>query len=183
VTALVVGIGNCSRGDDGAGPEVATRVAELDIPGVHVIVEDEPLALIEHFAAHDDVIVVDAVKPGGDAGRVHVRVVGPDPLPRHVHAIGSHGLGVVEAVELARALGRLPRRLTLIGSEAETLSAGAPLSAQVADRLVDAVRAVEAALLVSRPADRSGMDGWDVALSRPENYRLASEWFSQGDSL
>lgn len=150
MNALVVGIGNRSRGDDGAGPEVAARVAALGIPGVQVIVENEPLALVEHLGAHDDVIVVDAVKPGGDAGRVHIWLVGPDPLPRHAHAIGSHGLGVSDAVELARALGRLPRRLTLIGIEAETLCAGAPLSMQVANGLDDAVRAVTDTLTATR---------------------------------
>jgi hydrogenase maturation protease len=148
--ALVVGIGNPLRGDDGAGPEVAGRVARLAIPGVTVVIADEPLALVEHFAANDEVIVVDAVQTGGAAGEVRVWVVGPDPLPRRGHAIGSHGLGVAEAVELARALGQLPRRLTLVGVEAETFCVGAPLSARVTDHLGDAVRAVTDALTATR---------------------------------
>ncbi len=147
---LVVGIGNRTRGDDAAGPEVAARVAarvaELDVPGVTVVVQDEPLALVEHLTSHTEVVVVDAVAPGGDPGRVHVWHVGPSPLPRDVRAIGSHGLGVAEAVELARALGRLPRRLTLVGVEAQTLSLGEPLSDRVGERLDDAVRAVLDAL-------------------------------------
>lgn len=146
VAPLVVGIGNRSRGDDGAGPEVAARVARLALPGVQVVVQDEPLALIEYFAMHDEVVVVDALKPAGDAGRVQVWLVGADPLPVQAHAIGSHGLGVAEAIELARALGRLPRQLTLVGVEAQTLREGAPLSAAVSDHLGDAVQAVADAL-------------------------------------
>ncbi len=53
VSALVVGIGNPSRGDDAVGPLVADRVARLGLPNVEVVVYDEPLALVEHLAAHD----------------------------------------------------------------------------------------------------------------------------------
>ncbi len=45
---LVFAWGNSSRGDDGAGPEIARRLRELDKPGV-VIVEDMQLQ-IEHVA-------------------------------------------------------------------------------------------------------------------------------------
>ena len=150
MTSLVVGIGNRWRGDDGAGPEVAARVAELGLPGVQVVVQDQPLALLEHLADHDEVVVVDAAKRGGPAGRVHVWLVGTAPLPRHRHAVGSHALGVGEVVELARALGRLPRRLTLVGVEAESFRAGAPLSPAVRTHLDDAVRAVTDALTAAR---------------------------------
>lgn len=148
--ALVVGIGNRSRGDDGVGPEVAARVAGLDLPGVTVMVCEEPLALVEHVNGYDEVVVVDAVHSGGDVGQVQVRLVGAEPLPRQGHAIGSHGLGVGDAVELARALGRLPHRLTLVGVEAETFLLGAPLSAEVRDHLDAAVRAVTDALTAKK---------------------------------
>ena len=150
MTALVVGIGNPWRGDDGAGPEVAARVAELDLPDVQVVVQEHPLGLLEHLAAHDEVVVVDAAQQGGPAGGVYVWLVGLEPLPRHRNAVGSHALGVGEVVELARALGRLPRRLTLVGVEAESFRAGAPLSPAVRTHLDDAVRAVADALTAAR---------------------------------
>lgn len=152
MSSLVVGIGNASRGDDGIGPLVAERVAGLRLPDVDVVVHDEPLALLEHLAGHDDVVVVDAARSGGaDPGTVHVVRVGSAPLRSNGAALGSHGLGVVEAVELARALGRLPRRLTLVGVEAMDLDLGAALSPPVRGRLDDAVRAVVAALATGRP--------------------------------
>lgn len=149
-SALVVGVGNRSRGDDGVGPEVAARVAALDLPGVTVLVCEEPLALVEQVSGYDEVVVVDAVQSGGDVGRVRVWLVGAGPLPRPGHTIGSHGLGVGDAVELARALGRLPDRLTLVGVEADTFLLGAPLSAEVRDHLDDAVRAVTDALTAKK---------------------------------
>ena len=36
---LVLGVGNPTRGDDGAGPCVAEQVAALGLPGIEVVVE------------------------------------------------------------------------------------------------------------------------------------------------
>ncbi len=142
MSVLVVGIGNRSRGDDAVGPEVAERVAALGVPGVEVVVNDEPLTLVEHLTDHDEVVVVDAVGPRGEPGRVHVVHVGSAPLRGDSPVLGSHGLGVAEAVELARALDRLPRRLTVVGVEGVSFDLGAPLSEHVRARVDDAVQAV-----------------------------------------
>ena len=147
MSALVVGIGNPSRGDDAIGPLVAARVARLGLAGVEVVTHEEPLGLLERLPGHEVVVVVDAARSrGGHPGTVHVVPVGVTPLPRDAEALGSHGLGVVEAIELARALGRLPQRLTLVGVEVRDLEVGAAVSEQVRDRLDDAVRAVVDAL-------------------------------------
>jgi len=148
VSALVVGIGNRLRGDDAVGPEVAARVAQLGLPDVDVVEQDEPLTLIDLMADHDVVVVVDATGPRGHPGSVQVCQVGSGRLRRDAPALGSHGLGVAETVELARALGRLPQRLTLVGLEARSFSPGASMSTPVRDRLDDAVRAVVDALAV-----------------------------------
>lgn len=149
MTRLVVGVGNPSRGDDAIGPLVAERVARLGLAGVEVVTHDEPLALVEHLAGHEDVVVVDAVRSrGGRPGTVHVIRVGSTPLRRDPVALGTHGLGVAEAVELARALGRLPQRLTLVGVEVQDVEVGAAVSEQAGDVLEDAVRAVVESLRV-----------------------------------
>jgi hydrogenase maturation protease len=142
VPALVIGIGNRARGDDAVGPEVACRVAQLNLPGIAVVVLDEPIKLVEQFDTYDHVVVVDAIDSRGHPGRVQVRDVSSAPLRRDPPALGSHGLGVADAVELARALGRLPKRLTLVGVEARMFCLGAPLSPRVRDSLDDAVAAV-----------------------------------------
>jgi hydrogenase maturation protease len=111
-----------------------------------VVVLNEPVALVEQFDTHDHVVVVDAIDPRGHPGRVQVRDVSSAPLRRDPPALGSHGFGVADAVELARALGRLPKRLTLVGVEARTFQLGAPLSPRVYDSLDDAVAAVVTAL-------------------------------------
>jgi hydrogenase maturation protease len=153
---LVLGVGNAMRGDDGVGPEVATRVARLDLPGLEVASETEPLALLDHLRQkprHDVVVVVDATAPGPHPGRVRVLEVAAQPLVRPGRPLGSHGLGVVDAVELARSLGLLPPRLTVIGIEALSDRLGAGLSDPVGERVEEVVRLVLQALTATVPSD------------------------------
>ena len=70
------------------------------------------------------------------------REVGCAALAQSARARSSHALGVGDAVELARALGRLPRRMIVWGVEAGTLSTGAPLSAEVAGAVAIAAEGV-----------------------------------------
>lgn len=139
---LLLGVGNPWRGDDGIGPAVAGRVARLGIPELEVAVETEPLALLVHLEGQSTVVVVDATTPGPNPGRVRVWRIGSDRLVRRGQVIGSHGLGVGDAVELARSLGRLPPELTLVGVEARSSRLGDGLSGPVHERLDDAVQAV-----------------------------------------
>jgi hydrogenase maturation protease len=60
--------------------------------------------------------------------------------------VGSHGLGVADAVELGRSLGRLPRRLTIVGVEGMSFTLGSGISGPVLEHLDEAVRAVVSAL-------------------------------------
>jgi hydrogenase maturation protease len=124
----VIGCGNRERGDDGAGILVAERLREL---GVEAQVQTgEALSLIEAWSGSDDVIVIDAVMTGADPGRVHVWD-DPQNLRPGASPASSHGLGVGEAIDLARALGRLPRRLRIYGIEARRFEQGTPVSAEI----------------------------------------------------
>lgn len=139
---LLLGVGNPDRGDDGVGPEVAARIARLGLPGVQVVVEAQPLALLDHLRGPPrpgTVVVVDALAPGHEPGRVRVLEVGEHRLLPRWRCVGSHGLGVAHAVEMARALDLMPPRLTLVGVEAGSAGLGATLSAPVVARLDDVV--------------------------------------------
>ncbi|MEQ6902089.1 hydrogenase maturation protease [Nocardioides sp. YIM 152588] len=137
---LVVGLGHGDRGDDGVGPEVADRVSDRlrGEPGVRVVVEEDPAALLDLWRGHDHVVVVDAVVTGVPAGTLHRFDVGSaaPPLPERAWArtgtAGTHALGLADAVGLGRALGRLPARVAVVGVEAGRLDLGAGLSAPVA---------------------------------------------------
>ena len=67
----------------------------------------------------------------------------------------THGLGVSEAIELARAVKRLPGRVVVYGVELGRLEAGEPLSLAVRRGVEEAAERVLAELGGSRGARAS----------------------------
>lgn len=145
---VVVGLGAPERGDDAVGSvvarEVAAWLADSPMAGVEVVERHDPTALIELWAGCATSVVCDAVTSGAPAGTLHVVRTGPDlpPLtPGHSQEAGSHDFGLASAVELARALGRLPE-VVVVGIEAESFGWGEPLSRPVASAVPAAVAEV-----------------------------------------
>jgi hydrogenase maturation protease len=135
---LVVGLGRTDRRDDGVGPAVARVVAERPLQGLEVRTEEDPTALLDLWEGHDHVVLVDAVVTGRSPGTLHRLEVGTDapPLPAESWAgtgrAGTHAFGLATAVELGRALGRLPARVVVVGVEAADVDLGDTLSPAVA---------------------------------------------------
>ncbi|WP_026372264.1 hydrogenase maturation protease [Thioalkalivibrio thiocyanoxidans] len=125
---LVIGIGNPWRGDDGIGHAVVDALAGA--PGLATAKSHgEPAELMELWQGHDPVILVDAIVTGAAPGTLH-RLDAREPLPRAAR-YSSHGIGLAEAVELARSLGELPRTLIVHGIEPACLEDGAGLSPDI----------------------------------------------------
>lgn len=99
MTAVVVGIGQLAAGDDGVGLAVAQTLAARGFETRESADASVVLVLLE---AERRIVLVDAVVDGGAPGSV-IRLAagalasGPTPL-------SSHGIGVAEAIELARTL-------------------------------------------------------------------------------
>lgn len=157
--ALVVGLGSPDRGDDAVGPEVAARVGALGLPGVDVIVHEDPTALVDLMPGIDQLVVVDAMRSGRPPGTVAVLETGAGrpPLDARVgsSAAGTHGIGLAAAIELARALERLPGRIVVVAVEASGFDHGAEMSSRVAAAVPDAVMAAVAALAGGQEDTRS----------------------------
>ena len=120
-------------------PDWSPRAACADArPGVRVVeLDGDPARCSTRGRTLADAIVIDAVRSGAPPGTIHrIDLAGSTfrAGPRHG---STHGLGVAEAVELARALDRLPERLELYGIEAGGFETGTGLTPPVA-------RAVEA---------------------------------------
>jgi hydrogenase maturation protease len=126
---LVIGIGNPDRGDDGVGLAAARRLRGQLPPGTNVI---ERVALLEDWEGSSSVILIDAVAPMTQPGRVHRFDLTKNPLPVAFATASTHAFGLAETVELARSLGRLPDSVIAFLVEGEQFAAGAPLSPPVA---------------------------------------------------
>jgi hydrogenase maturation protease len=123
---MIIGVGNESRGDDAAGIWAARRLEELKLPGVKCLAAPtDALGLMEDWPACAAVVIVDAASSGAPAGTIHRIDAVAAPLPGHLRPVSSHGFGVMEVVELARALGKFPGRLLVYGIEGTCFEEGA----------------------------------------------------------
>jgi hydrogenase maturation protease len=146
---VVIGVGNEFRRDDGIGPALVEYLRPLDLPRVRLVSADgEPTQLLDAWAGADLAVIVDAVllEPSVP-GRIHRTSV--DQIPGGGRSASSHGLGIPEALMLAQALDRIPRRMAVFAVEAAHFGYGNGLSAPVAAALPDLADAVLAELRVN----------------------------------
>jgi len=142
-SALVIGIGNPDRGDDRAGRAVARLLRETPPPGVEIVEHDgEATSLMACFDGAGAVWLIDASSSSSPPGTVRRFDATAAPLPAGKVGVSSHGLGVSEAIELARALGTLPARCVVYAIEGASFEAGAPLSPEVAAAVAEVGRRV-----------------------------------------
>ena len=105
--------------------------------------EGEPTSLIDAWEGADAVWLVDAVSSGVEAGTVHRLDASEAELPTELFRASTHHVGLAEAVELARALGRLPAQTVVYGIEGKSFQVGeelAPAVAAAVDPVAQAVR-------------------------------------------
>ena len=129
---LLIGAGNPTRGDDGAGPILVQRLmAQSDIPCDCVEATGEATAIMALIEGRDQVIIVDACQSGAPAGTIHRFDAAAGPLPSSLNTPSSHGFGVAAGLELARALGQLQPKVIVLAIEGASFAHGAPLSPAV----------------------------------------------------
>ncbi|KOU57491.1 peptidase M52 [Streptomyces sp. MMG1533] len=134
----VIGVGNEFRRDDGVGWAVVARLRkraeDRPLPPGTVLAtcDGDPGRLIGLWEDAALAVVVDAAHAHpGRPGRVHRLELDAGRLEQPP-TTSSHGLGLGEAVELARVLGRLPSRLVVYAAEGADGSLGTGLSPAVA---------------------------------------------------
>ncbi len=136
----IFALGNRYRQDDGVGPWIAEQ---LRTAGLQVLeVGDDLTRLVEGLAGADEAWVVEAVCSGQPPGTLHVLEVGSTPLPAVFNRLSSHDFSLSEALELARALGVLPRRTVVYGLEGRRFGSGEGLSPEVRQAAEAFIRSV-----------------------------------------
>lgn len=144
---LLIGLGNELRGDDAAGLLVAREARRLlaeaapstatgggePAPAVEAVeLPGEPVTLLHAWEGAERVLLVDAIAASGTApGALHRLDAVAAPLPAALGGPSSHAIGLAEAVELGRALRRLPPWLVVLGIEGERFETGAEPSPAV----------------------------------------------------
>lgn len=136
--AVVIGMGNPYRSDDGVGAAVAATVA---VPtGVTVLAcPAEPTAILDAWDGVALAVLVDAAV-GEPPGRITTGTIDDYAAERPV---SSHDLNLQQTYELGRAIGRAPDRLVVVTVGIAEAGHGVGLSPAVAAALPRAARIVE----------------------------------------
>ena len=141
--ALVIGIGNADRGDDAVGLIVARRLRTRCPAGARVLEHNgEATSLLDCLGVADGAYLIDACMTGQPPGTISRFDVSLTALPDSARGRSTHGMGLADAIELARALGRLPRRCVIYAIDGQNFGAGADLSPDVAaaaERVADLI--------------------------------------------
>ena len=143
VSAVVIGIGNSFRRDDGVGLAVVDWIAERGLAGVRVVTATgEPGALLEAWSGATRAVVVDAT--AGDQstpGRIR-RWTACDLDTGAV--VSSHAMGLAQTCALADALGQMPDELVVFTVDVADTGHGVGFTPGVAaavPELIDAILA------------------------------------------
>lgn len=145
---VVIGVGNPWRRDDGVGWAVAEGARRRLSSEVAVVESDgEASRLLDVWADRDLAVVVDAVRSGAAPGTIHVWG-GDVEMARTAPTVGTHALGLAEAIALGRALERLPARLVVVGVEASETDSGHGLSPAVAGAVDEVIDVIEREVVV-----------------------------------
>jgi hydrogenase maturation protease len=144
--AVVIGIGNSFRRDDGVGLVVADQIANRHLPGVCVVTgTGEPAALLEAWTGVARAVVVDAAA-GEDSRPGRVRRWSADDLDAAATAVSSHALGLAQTIALGRALVRMPGKLVVFTVETADTGHGVGLTPAVAAAVPEVIDAIVAEL-------------------------------------
>ena len=142
---LIAGFGNVLRGDDGFGVAVLQRLAERGTANEFVELLDVGTGGIrlaqELVTPYDRLIIIDATTRGGAPGSLYTLAV--DGV-RRTQEIDLHTTVPSRALEVAQAMGPLPREIFMVGCEPGVVDEWTmELTPAVAAAVDHAVRAVE----------------------------------------
>ena len=134
--AIVIGVGNPFRSDDGAGPAIV-RLLKGQIPPEIKCLEEtgDGAELLDAWKGVDCVILIDAIQSGAPPTTIYRFDARTESLPVWFSHASTHTFGVAEAIELARHMDELPPKLIVYGIEGLDFSPGTELSPEVAEAL------------------------------------------------
>ncbi len=144
---VVIGIGNRWRADDGVGLVAADRLRGRVSSDVEIFEQDgDAIALTDAAEGAEALLLVDSTSSGSEPGTITRFDASERGLQERPFRSSTHVIGLGDSLELARALGRLPPRVIVIGVEGDDFSVGEGLSPSVEQAVPRVVETIEAEL-------------------------------------
>ena len=139
---LVVGMGNLLYRDEGIGVHVVQEMEKMELPE-HIEVLDigtSTMDLISYLKGVEKLIVIDAMKAGGDPGTVY-KCKPEDLLPKDEGPISLHEIGLLETLNMAKKM-EMEIETVIIGVEPKVFDWGIELTEEVKNRIPFIIEAV-----------------------------------------
>ena len=129
---VVLGVGNLLLSDEGIGVHVANRLLEMDLPAAVKVIEGgtDGFRLMNVVTGADRVIVIDAVKGGGEPGSIYRFDIEDAPSSPETYKTSVHQIGILEVFHFSEFLGK-PPEATIIGVEPKSMEMSMELSPEI----------------------------------------------------
>lgn len=142
VRFAVVGVGNLLLKDEGIGVHIAHALQQIDIPyNVKIIDGGTSLDLPDCLENVDKLIIIDAVKTGGQPGTIY-RFHPYDMDIESEGIISLHELGLAQSLRMMRLIGNEPKETVIIGIEPKEINWGTELSAELQQKIPEIINIV-----------------------------------------
>jgi hydrogenase maturation protease len=129
---VVLGVGNLLLSDEGIGVHVANRLLEMELPASVRVIEGgtDGFRLMNVVTGADRVIVIDAVKGGGEPGSIYRFDIEDAPSSPETYKTSVHQIGILEVFHFSEFLGK-PPEATIIGVEPKSMEMSMELSPEI----------------------------------------------------
>ena len=138
----VVGVGNLLLKDEGIGVHIVHTMRQIDTPhNVKIIDGGTSPDLPYNLKEFDKLIVVDAVKAGGEPGTIY-RFHPHDVNIESEKAISLHELGLAQNLRMMKLMRNEPKETVIIGIEPREIDWGTELSVELQQKIPEIINAV-----------------------------------------
>lgn len=149
---LVLGLGNILLQDEGVGVHVAQCLQQQSLPGNVEIVDAGTAALDVLLLAEgiQRLVIIDAMRAGGKPGTIYVARMSVQETNQLTQfftqpdgwKISLHQAGLLDALAAAKAIGRAPQEIVIVGVEPKEVNSGLELTDEVERRIPEIIDAV-----------------------------------------
>ncbi len=131
---VILGVGNLLLSDEGVGVHVANRLLEMDLPAGVEVYEGgtDGFRLMSVVTGADRLIVVDAVKGGGEPASIYRFDIDDAPSSPDSYKTSVHQIGILEVIHFSEFVGKgKTPHTTIIGVEPKSLEMSMDLTPAV----------------------------------------------------
>jgi len=159
---LILGVGNLLLSDEGVGVHIAQKMMSMDLPPEVQVVEGgtDGFGLVNVIVQADRMILIDAVKGGGQPGSIYRFNIEDCPPYPDLFKTSVHQISILEVINLSSLIASTPQT-TIIGVEPACVEIGMQLSPQVEAKIPKVIQMIQEEVEVSLGRKRGSTSSRD----------------------